>query len=74
MAHRDLGYKIINRLILDTGEAGMVEFMPRMEGTTLHAIIAPKKTNAPAISSPGAVAPATKKPLTPPAAPAVAQA
>lgn len=43
MAHRDLGYKIINRLIMDVGEAGIVEFMPRMEGTTLHAIIAPAK-------------------------------
>ena len=43
MAHRDLGYKIINRLIMDIGEAGTVEFMPRMEGTTLHAILAPAK-------------------------------
>jgi translation initiation factor IF-3 len=43
MAHRDLGYKIINRLIQDIGENGVVEFMPRMEGTTLHAIIAPGK-------------------------------
>jgi translation initiation factor IF-3 len=43
MAHRDLGYKIINRLITDVGEAGTVEFMPRMEGTTLHAILAPSK-------------------------------
>jgi translation initiation factor IF-3 len=43
MAHRDLGYKIINRLILDIGESGLVEFMPRMEGTTLHAILAPSK-------------------------------
>jgi translation initiation factor IF-3 len=43
MAHRDLGYNIINRLILDIGETGVVEFMPRMEGTTLHAIIAPGK-------------------------------
>jgi translation initiation factor IF-3 len=43
MAHRDLGYKIINRLILDIGDAGTVEFMPRMEGTTLHAILAPSK-------------------------------
>ena len=43
MAHRDLGYKIINRLILDIGDAGLVEFMPRMEGTTLHAILAPTK-------------------------------
>jgi translation initiation factor IF-3 len=48
MAHRDLGYKIINRLILDIGDAGLVEFMPRMEGTTLHAILAPsKKAEAP---------------------------
>ncbi len=43
MAHRDLGYNIINRLILDIGENGTVEFMPRMEGTTLHAILAPGK-------------------------------
>ena len=43
MAHRDLGYNIINRLIQDIGEAGIVEFMPRMEGTTLHAILAPAK-------------------------------
>jgi translation initiation factor IF-3 len=43
MAHRDLGYKIINRLIQDIGEVGVVEFMPRMEGTILHAILAPNK-------------------------------
>ena len=43
MAHRDLGYNIINRLIVDIGDTGVVEFMPRMEGTTLHAIIAPGK-------------------------------
>ena len=43
MAHRELGYKIINRLIVDIGEAGTVEFMPRMEGTILHAILAPSK-------------------------------
>ena len=49
MAHRDLGYKIVNRLIMDIGTAGIVEFMPRMEGTTLHAILAPsKKADAPA--------------------------
>ncbi len=64
MAHRDLGYKIVNRLILDIGDAGMVEFMPRMEGTTLHAIIAParkaevapKKPAAEAEARPAAVA------------------
>ncbi len=43
MAHRDLGYNIINRLIQDIGDTGTVEFMPRMEGTTLHAILAPGK-------------------------------
>ena len=43
MSHRDLGYKIINRLITDISEVGVVEFMPRMEGTTLHAILAPNK-------------------------------
>jgi translation initiation factor IF-3 len=48
MAHRELGYNIINRLIMDIGEAGMVEFMPRMEGPILHAILAPsKKQEAP---------------------------
>src|ERR1700678_4066946 len=47
MAHRDLGYKIINRLIQDMGDAGIVEFMPRMEGTTLHAILAPGKQAEP---------------------------
>ena len=47
MAHRDLGYKIINRLIGDIGDAGIVEFMPRMEGTTLHAILAPSKKPVP---------------------------
>ncbi len=52
MAHRDLGYKIVNRLIMDIGEIGVVEFMPRMEGTTLHAILAPNKKAAPAAPKP----------------------
>jgi translation initiation factor IF-3 len=47
MAHRELGYAKINRLIQDIGEAGIVEFMPRMEGTILHAIIAPSKKPEP---------------------------
>jgi translation initiation factor IF-3 len=54
MAHRELGYAIINRLIMDIGENGIVEFMPRMEGNTLHAIIAPGKKEPP------------KKPVAPP--------
>ena len=48
MAHRELGYAKINRLIQDIGDNGIVEFMPRMEGTILHAIVAPaKKQEAP---------------------------
>ena len=62
MAHRDLGYKIINRLIQDIGEAGTVEFMPRMEGTTLHAIVAPAKK--PEVQQP----PSAPKPKAPEAA------
>jgi translation initiation factor IF-3 len=63
MAHRELGYNIINRLIQDVGEAGTVEFMPRMEGTTLHAILAPGKKEVPKKPA------APPKPPTPQAAP-----
>ncbi len=59
MAHRELGYNIINRLIQDIGDAGLVEFMPRMEGTTLHAILAPGKKEPPK-------KPAAPKPPAPP--------
>ena len=65
MAHRELGYAIINRLIQDIGDTGVVEFMPRMEGTILHAIIAPSKKAEPAKPKPAAVpaqAPAPKAP------------
>jgi translation initiation factor IF-3 len=69
MAHRELGYNIIHRLIRDIGDAGTVEFMPRMEGTTLHAILAPGKKEPPkkptAPKPPAAAAPAAQ------AAPAV---
>jgi translation initiation factor IF-3 len=57
MAHRELGYKIINRLITDIGETGVVEFMPRMEGTTLHAILAPGKKAEPPKAKPVAPKP-----------------
>lgn len=59
MSHRDLGYNIVNRLIQDLKDVATVEFMPRMEGTTLHAILAPvkkvepKKPAAPKPASPG---------------------
>jgi translation initiation factor IF-3 len=69
MAHRDLGYKIINRLILDIGESGLVEFMPRMEGTTLHAIIAPSRKAEPAPKKPAPAAVASPTPASSPMPP-----
>jgi translation initiation factor IF-3 len=63
MAHRDLGYAIVNRLIQDIGDAGIVEFMPRMEGTVLHAILAPsKKQEAPKPKPAGVPQPAAPTP------------
>src|ERR1700723_1902446 len=75
MAHRELGYKIINKLIQDVGEAGVVEFMPRMEGTTLHAIIAPsKKAEQQAAAKKPVAAPVAGKPAEAAAAPAEPEA
>ena len=62
MAHRELGYNIINRLIMDIGDAGIVEFMPRMEGTILHAILAPARKDT--------VKPRPPQPPAPPRPPA----
>jgi len=73
MAHRELGYAIINRLIQDIGDNGIVEFMPRMEGTILHAILAPsKKEGAPRPKPPAPPQQAAPRPPAPvaPAAPA----
>ena len=44
MTHTNLGRQILDRLIKDIGDKGVVEFRPRMEGNTLHAILAPKKS------------------------------
>ena len=67
MAHRELGYAIINRLIQDMGDTGIVEFMPRMEGTTLHAILAPGKKSE--TQRAAKAAPAPKPPAAQQAAP-----
>src|SRR6476659_6869019 len=45
MTRTGLGREILERLIKDIGERGLVEFRPRQEGNTLHAILAPKKTD-----------------------------
>jgi len=43
MAHRDIGYVMIDRLITELSEVGLAEARPRQEGRFLHAIIGPKK-------------------------------
>ena len=43
MAHRDIGYQMIDRLITELSEVGLAEARPRQEGRFLHAIIGPKK-------------------------------
>ncbi len=43
MAHRDLGWKMLDRLVQEIEEAGQVEARPRQEGRNLFMIIAPKK-------------------------------
>ena len=43
MTRTNLGRQILERLIKDVEEKSIVEFRPRQEGNTLHAILAPKK-------------------------------
>jgi translation initiation factor IF-3 len=43
MTRQSLGRQILERLITDLGDKAIVEFRPRQEGNTLHAILAPAK-------------------------------
>jgi translation initiation factor IF-3 len=43
MTHTNLGREVLDRLITELGDKAIVEFRPRMEGNTLHAILAPPK-------------------------------
>jgi translation initiation factor IF-3 len=43
MTRTGLGRQILERLIKDVESQSIVEFRPRQEGNTLHAILAPKK-------------------------------
>lgn len=62
MTRQGLGRALLNRLINDIGERGIVENMPRQEGNTLHLILAPPKkagqvsSGAPAQAATGTVA------------------
>lgn len=44
MAHTNLGRNVLDRLVKDVGDRAIVEFRPRMEGNTMHLILAPAKT------------------------------
>ena len=43
MAHQNLGRNVLERLVTDVGDKGIVEFRPRMEGNTMHVILAPHR-------------------------------
>ena len=43
MAHRDLGWKMMQRLVDEVAEHGLLETRPKQEGPNLSAVIAPKK-------------------------------
>ena len=43
MTRTSLGRLVLERLLNDVAEKSIVEFRPRQEGNTLHAILAPKK-------------------------------
>jgi len=43
MAHQNLGRNVLERLVTDVGDKGIVEFRPRMEGNTMHVILAPPR-------------------------------
>jgi hypothetical protein len=45
MTRTGLGRQILERLIKDVEMDSIVEFRPRQEGNTLHAILAPKKSD-----------------------------
>jgi translation initiation factor IF-3 len=47
MTRQSLGRNILERLIKELGDKAIVEFRPRQEGNTLHAILAPPKVAAP---------------------------
>ena len=73
MAHRNLGFDMIDRLIQEVGENGQVEARPRLEGPNLTAILAPKKaagkpggtSQRPPASQSGAPSPHPVKPNAP---------
>ncbi len=54
MTRQSLGRQILERLIKDVDQKGLVEFRPRQEGNTLHLILAPNKKEGGAKEKPAA--------------------
>ena len=72
MTRQSLGLQILERLIVDVENKGLVEFRPRQEGNTLHLILAPKKEGG-AKEKPVVKAAPAPKPAPPPPAQGGAQ-
>ena len=68
MAHQNLGRKVLERLVNEVGDKGIVEFRPRMEGNTVHVILAPPKQLPGGKKPDHAAGQAGKKPESKPAA------
>lgn len=52
MAHRDLGRKVLERLVNEIGDKGTMESYPRMEGNTMHVIMAAGKKEVKPVKAP----------------------
>jgi translation initiation factor IF-3 len=84
MSHRELGQKVLQRVMEDLKDVAVIESPPRMEGRLLFMIVAPnprlmqsqraKAANAAAAAAAGASAPAEAPPPPAPAAPPPAPA
>jgi translation initiation factor IF-3 len=66
MTRQSLGRQILERLIKDIGDRGIVEFRPRQEGNTLHLILAPKKDTGAKPAAAAAAKPVSKPAPAPP--------
>jgi translation initiation factor IF-3 len=66
MTRQSFGRQILERLIKDVENKGLVEFRPRQEGNTLHLILAPKKEAGGGPKEKPAAKPATPKAAPPP--------
>jgi len=78
MSHRELGHKVLERVVADLKETAVIESAPRMEGRQMFMILAPNprmlqsqraKAAAQGSAPPAPVAPAAPAPSAPAAAP-----